>query len=60
MYTNTYMHLYFLKKNILEANNITTMQNCMKDAMSTINNNLLNYKVDQRTNSLKRHEATNI
>lgn len=41
MYTNTYMHLYFLKKNILEANNITTMQNCMKDAMSTINNNLL-------------------
>lgn len=30
MYTNIYMHLYFLKKNILEANNIMTMQNCVK------------------------------
>lgn len=39
MYTNIYMHLYFLKNNILEANNITTMQNCVKSATSTMNNN---------------------
>ena len=41
MYTNIYMHLYFLKKNFLEANNITTMQNCVKSATSTMNNNWL-------------------